>query len=57
MACIVVTLLLKRNIGVSLGVLRGPRKDVPLFSLLCFCIVVMSGYFLFAVFYIHSPGE
>jgi hypothetical protein len=32
------------------GVLIGPRSDAPLFSLLWFCIVVMPGCFLVAVF-------
>jgi hypothetical protein len=29
MVCIVVPVLLKRNVGVLFGVLRGPRSDVP----------------------------
>jgi hypothetical protein len=35
MVCVVVPLLLKRNIGVLFGVLRNPRSDVPFF-LACF---------------------
>jgi hypothetical protein len=51
MVCVLVPLLLKRNIGVLFGVLRGHHSDDPPFlSLLWFCIVVMSSYFLFAVF-------
>jgi hypothetical protein len=47
MVCIRVPLLLKRNIGVLFGVLRGPRSDVPppfffslLWSVSLFCLVV-----------------
>jgi hypothetical protein len=51
MVCVLVPLLLKRNVGVLFGVLRNPRNDAPsFFSLLWFCIVVMSSCFLFAVF-------
>jgi hypothetical protein len=35
-----VPLLLKRNIGVLFGVLRGPCSDAPFLALLLFCIVV-----------------
>jgi hypothetical protein len=31
MVCVVVPLLLKQNIRVLFGVLRGPRSDVPFF--------------------------
>jgi hypothetical protein len=31
MVCVLVPLLLKRNIGVLLGVLRGPRSDAAIF--------------------------
>jgi hypothetical protein len=51
MVCVLVPLLLKRNIGMLFRVLSGPRSDTPfLFSLLWLCIVVMSGFFRFAVF-------
>jgi hypothetical protein len=33
MVCVLVPLLLKRNIGVLFGVLRGSRNDVPFFEL------------------------
>jgi hypothetical protein len=29
MVCVRVPLLLKRNVGVLFGVLRGPRRDAP----------------------------
>jgi hypothetical protein len=45
-----VPLLLKWNFGVLFGVLKTPRSVAPLFSLLWFCIFVMSSCFLFAVF-------
>jgi hypothetical protein len=50
MVCVIVPLLLKRNIGVLFGVLTGPRIDAPFFCLLWFCIIVMSSCFLCAVF-------
>jgi hypothetical protein len=31
MVYVVVSLLLKRNIGILFGVLRGPRSDAPFF--------------------------
>jgi hypothetical protein len=31
MVCVIVPILLKRNIGILFGVLRGPLSDVPLF--------------------------
>jgi hypothetical protein len=48
MVCVLVPFLLKRNIRVLFGVLRGPRGDAPFFCLLWVCIVVMSSS-LFAV--------
>jgi hypothetical protein len=42
MVCVRVPLLLKRNVGVLFGVLRVSRSDAPFFSLLWFCIVVLS---------------
>jgi hypothetical protein len=36
MVCVRVPLLLKRNVEVLLGVLRGSRSDVPLIFLACF---------------------
>jgi hypothetical protein len=50
MVCVLLPLLLKRNIGVLFGVLRGPRNDAPFFCLLWFCIVVMSSCFLLLSF-------
>jgi hypothetical protein len=44
MVCVVVPLLLKRNVGVLFGALGGPRNDVPFFCLLWFCI---CGVYLF----------
>jgi hypothetical protein len=35
MVCVLVPILLKRNIGVLFGVLRGPRSDAP-FLLACY---------------------
>jgi hypothetical protein len=48
MVCVHVPLLLNRNVGVLLGVLRGPPSDAPFFSLLWFCIIVMFSCFLYA---------
>jgi hypothetical protein len=31
MVCVRVPLLLKQNVGVLFGVLRGPHSDIPLF--------------------------
>jgi hypothetical protein len=36
MVCILVSLLLKRNIGVLFGVLRDPSSDAPHFFLVCY---------------------
>jgi hypothetical protein len=57
MVRVLVHLLLKRNDGVLFGVLRGPRSDAPIFSLLWFCIVVMSSCFLFACVPRHESQE
>jgi hypothetical protein len=49
MVCVLMPLLLNRNV-VLFGVLTGPRSNVPFFfSLLWFCIVMMSTCFPFAV--------
>jgi hypothetical protein len=50
MVYVLAPLLLKRKVGVLFGVLRGSRSGAPFFKCLWFCIVVMSSYFLFAVF-------
>jgi hypothetical protein len=51
MVCVCVPLLLKRNIGLLFGVLRGSRSDAPPpFLLVMVCIVVMSSCFLLIVF-------
>jgi hypothetical protein len=50
MVCALVHLLLKRKVEILYGVLRSPPNDAPFFSLLWFCIAVMSSCFLFAVF-------
>jgi hypothetical protein len=55
MVCVLVPLLLNRNIGVLFGVLRGPRSDFPLF-LACYdsayivWVYMLSLYFCDAVF-------
>jgi hypothetical protein len=42
MVCVLVPRLLKRNVAVLFGELRDPHSDAPFFSLLWFCIIVMS---------------
>jgi hypothetical protein len=53
MKCVVVPLLLKRNVGLLFGVLRSSRSNAfppPFFWVLCFCIAVMFSCFHYAVF-------
>lgn len=42
MVCVHVPCLLKRNVGVLFGDLRGPRSDAPFFILLWVCIIVIQ---------------
>jgi hypothetical protein len=47
MVCVVVNLLLKRNIGVLFGVLRGPRSDAPFFACYGSAIILWVLYIYF----------
>jgi hypothetical protein len=42
MVCVLVPLLLKRNVKVLFGVLRDPHSDAPFFSLLWFFNYIMG---------------
>jgi hypothetical protein len=52
MVCVLVPLLLKRNVGVLFWDLRGPRSDAPFFNFLWFCNYFMGIIYIYI--YIHS---
>jgi hypothetical protein len=49
--CVLVPLLLKRNVGVLFGVLEGLRSDAPIFSVLLFCNYFMVIIYIYIYIY------